>query len=61
MKLYRVQAQDYEGMVRLWPLCGFRSPEAAAALFGDAYPHAPEGEHLVEMIREIAEEASRRT
>jgi hypothetical protein len=54
MKLYRVDAQDYEDMVTLWPLCGFGSPEEVAALFLQAYPHAPEDPHLADMIRDIA-------
>jgi hypothetical protein len=55
MKLYRIGAQDYEDLIKLWPLCGFASPAEAAARFTDAYPHAPDDPHLVSMIAEVAE------
>jgi len=54
MKLYRVDAQDYEDLITLWPLCNFASPEQAAAQFHAAYPHAPEDPELARMIRDIA-------
>ena len=58
MKLYRADPQDREDMVLLWPMCDFASPEDAVEAFEAAYPHAPEDEHLVNYVREIAEEAS---
>jgi hypothetical protein len=57
MKLYRVDAQDYEDLVTLWPLCGLQSPENAVALFHQAYPHAPDDPYLASMIRDIAEQS----
>lgn len=57
MKLYRVDAQDYEDLIMLWPLCRFTSPEEAAAQFHAAYPHAPEDPELASMIRDIASAA----
>lgn len=58
MKLYRAHPQDREDMVLLWPMCGFASPEDAVEAFEAAYPQAPEDEHLVDYVREIAEDAS---
>ncbi len=58
MKLYRAQPQDREDMVLLWPMCGFSSPEGAVEVFEAAYPHAPEDEHLVDYVREIAADGS---
>jgi hypothetical protein len=58
MKLYRVTAQDYDDLIRIWPLCTFDSPKQAADLFFEAYPHAPEDEHLAQFIAEIAKQAS---
>jgi hypothetical protein len=58
MKLYRADPQDREDMVLLWPMCRFASPEDAVEAFEAAYPHAPEDEHLVEFVREIAQDAS---
>jgi hypothetical protein len=58
MKLYRADPQDREDLVLLWPMCDFAGPEDAVAAFGTAYPHAPEDEHLVDYVREIAAEAS---
>jgi len=60
MKLYRAGAQDYEDLISLWPLSGFASPETAARMFYDAYPHAPEDTFLTGMIREIAVKAAER-
>jgi len=57
MKLYRVDAQDFEDMIQIWPLCGFTSADEVAELFFEAYPHAPEDPHLSKLIRTIAERA----
>lgn len=57
MKLYRSEPQDREDMVTIWPLCTFASAEDAAQSFRDAYPHAPEDEHLVVHIHGIARDA----
>jgi len=54
MKLYRNDAQDFEDMIRIWPLCGFASAQQVVDLFFDAYPHAPNDEHLVDLVRQIA-------
>lgn len=58
MKLYRADPQDREDLVSLWPLCGFDDPEAAAAAFRNAYPHAPEDEYLADYIADVAEDAA---
>jgi hypothetical protein len=54
MKLYRADPQDREDMISLWPLCTFATPDDAARAFRDAYPQAPEDEHLADFIRDIA-------
>jgi hypothetical protein len=54
MKLYRVDAQDYEDLIKLWRRCNFASPTDAAAQFHEAYPHAPEDPWLINMITDIA-------
>lgn len=59
MKLYRLNAQDYEDLVRIWPLCTFTSPEQAAVQFDEAYPYALEDPHLAGLIAGIADEAGR--
>lgn len=58
MKLYRLDAQDYEDLVKIWPLCIFESPDEAADQFREAYPHAPEDPHLAVLIRKVADEAN---
>lgn len=58
MKLYRADPQDREDLVSLWSLCGFDDPEAAAAAFRNAYPHAPEDEYLADYIADVVEEAA---
>lgn len=58
MKLYRADPQDREDLVSLWPLCGFDDPEAAAAAFRNAYPHAPEDEYLAGYIADVAGDAA---
>jgi hypothetical protein len=58
MKLYRSDPQDREDMVLSWPMCAFASPETSVAAFEAAHPHAPDDEHLVDHVREIAEDAS---
>lgn len=57
MKLYRVDVQDYEDLIGLWPRCHFASAEEAAEQFHKAYPHAPEDPGLVAMITDIAQAA----
>lgn len=54
MKLYRADPQDREDLVSIWPICGFRDPEAAASSFRHAYPHAPEDEYLADYIAAVA-------
>lgn len=58
MKLYRVDAQDYEDMIVMWPHCRFTSPAHAAARFHEAFPHAPDDPGLVGMIADIARAAA---
>jgi hypothetical protein len=60
MKLYRVEAQDYEDLIRMWPQCSFASPADAAAQFQLAYPHAPDDPGLVAMIVDIESAAGSR-
>lgn len=58
MKLYRADPQDREDLVSIWPLCGFGDPEAAAASFRNAYPHAPKDEYLAAYISDVAGDAA---
>jgi hypothetical protein len=58
MKLYRGSPQDHEDLIALWPRCTFSKPEAAAAAFHAAFPHAPEDDHLASYIEEIAAAAA---
>ena len=48
-------------MVLLWPRCTFTSAAEAVALYWDAYPHAPDDEHLVVYVEQIAAEAAAAT
>lgn len=57
MKLYRAQPQDREDLITLWPLCSFTDADDAARAFCDAYPHAPDDEHLASYIAEVVREA----
>lgn len=57
MKLYRADPQDREDLITLWPLCTFADPATAAESFRGAYPHAPDDEHLVGFIDDIAIDA----
>jgi hypothetical protein len=58
MKLLAARAADYDDLVRLWPLCRFRSPEQAATEMYKAFPAAPEDPHLAEYVAAIAGEAT---
>lgn len=60
MKLLAVlnRAADYDDLVRLWPLCGFNSPEEAAAEMYEAFPAAPEDPYLADYVANIARESS---
>lgn len=60
MKLYRVDAQDYEDLITMWPRCTFASPADVAAQFQQAYPHAPDDPGLVHMIADIEKAAQSR-
>ena len=57
MKLYAGRAQDREDLAAIWPRTGFVSPDAAATMFREAYPHAPDDEFLSNYILTIAIEA----
>ncbi|MEX0863983.1 MAG: DUF6036 family nucleotidyltransferase [Acidimicrobiia bacterium] len=59
MKLYRADPQDREDLVTLWPLCDFNQADHAARAFRLAYPQAPEDEHLVNYIADVAGDAIR--
>ncbi|MCW2620861.1 MAG: hypothetical protein JWL64_463, partial [Frankiales bacterium] len=39
MKLYASRAPDLDDLVKLWPHCGFASPQDAVDAFDSAYPH----------------------
>ena len=58
MKLYRADPQDREDMVLLWPMCTYATAEEAVEAFTGGYPHAPEDEHLVDYVRDIATDSS---
>jgi hypothetical protein len=55
MKLYAARAVDYDDMVALWPLSGFKSAVDAVQRYWDAYPNAPEDEFLIAYVTEISE------
>lgn len=60
MKLYAARGElDHDDMVRLWPHCTFKAARAAVALYWEAYPHAPNDEHLSTYVDQIANEAAR--
>jgi hypothetical protein len=57
MKLFAARVADHDDLVRLWPLCGFASPEEAADEMRAAFPAAPDDPHLARYVAEIAREA----
>lgn len=57
MKLFAGRAADHDDLVRLWPLCGFGSPEEAADEMREAFPAAPDDPHLAQYVADIAREA----
>ena len=57
MKLYAGREQDREDLAAIWSRTGFVSPEAAAAMFREAYPHAPDDEFLSNYIQSLVIEA----
>jgi len=57
MKLYAARAADRSDLIRLWPHAGFESVDTAVERYWDAYPHAPDDEHLNVYITDIAERA----
>ena len=57
MKAYASRETDVADMVRLWPLCSFTTPAAAARRFVHAYPHAPDDPHLDSYFAGIASRA----
>jgi hypothetical protein len=59
MKLFASRAVDITDLTAIWSECGFESPEQAADLYHDAYPHLEWDEFLVDDIRAIAERGSR--
>ena len=60
MKLYAARGSvDHDDMVRLWPHCTFTTADQAVALYRQAYPHAPDDEHLASYVEQIANEADR--
>jgi hypothetical protein len=54
MKLYAARAIDVEDLVIIWSECGFDSPQAAADLYHQAYPHVAEDPFLVNYIEGLA-------
>lgn len=60
MKLYRASPQDRDDMITIWPTCSFPTPDEAARAFRTSYPHAPEDEHLVDYIHDVAHDAGSR-
>ena len=58
MKLYRADPQDREDLVSLWAMSAFDDPEAAAAAFRNAYPHAPDDAYLADYIADVAKDAA---
>lgn len=54
MKAYAGRESDVADMARLWPLCSFTTPAAAARRFAQAYPHAPDDPHLATYFATIA-------
>jgi hypothetical protein len=57
MKLFAARATDHDDLVRLWPLSGFASPEAAAADMYAAFPAAAADPHLAEYVATIVRES----
>jgi hypothetical protein len=58
MKLFAARAADHDDLVRLWPLAGFTSPEAAAAEMYAAFPAAPDDPQLSDYVAGIAGESA---
>jgi hypothetical protein len=58
MKLFASRAADHDDLVRLWPLSGFASPEAAAADMYAAFPAAPDDPHLSQYVADVAGEST---
>jgi hypothetical protein len=58
MKLGRGEQRDRGDLIALWPRTHFATPETAALAYAEAYPHAPDDEHLVGYITEIASAAA---
>jgi hypothetical protein len=52
MKLYRMDPADVSDMISMWPLIAdeFDSADAVAAAFRDAFPAAPDDEHLADFV-----------
>jgi hypothetical protein len=60
MKLFAARAVDITDLTAIWSECGFESPEQAADLYFDAYPHLDRDEFLVNDIRAIGEHGTRK-
>jgi hypothetical protein len=58
MKVHAARAPDYSDLVRLWPLAGFTSPEAAVEEYWKAYPHSDADDYLLSWITEIARQST---
>ncbi|MGB3675446.1 MAG: hypothetical protein WA988_13495 [Candidatus Nanopelagicales bacterium] len=61
MKLYAGREQDREDLVAIWSRTGFSSADAAAAMFREAYPHAPDDEFLGNYIETVVAVAADRS
>lgn len=57
MKLYAGRDRDFDDLITLWPVSGFRTPEEAAEMFRCAYPHAPDDPYLESWVKHIADMA----
>ena len=54
MKLYAGRAPDLDDLVKLWPHCGFASPQAVVDAFDEAYPHLEHDPYLIDHVAMIA-------
>ncbi|MFZ1441057.1 MAG: hypothetical protein WAX12_02180 [Candidatus Microthrix subdominans] len=57
MKLYAGREQDREDLAAIWSRTGFASADAAARMFREAYPHAPDDEFLSTYIETAVAQA----
>jgi hypothetical protein len=59
MKLYASRREkDHDDMVKLWPMCSFKTAAAVIDYFWEAYPSAMDDEFLESLVQEIINEAT---